>query len=174
MLDYLSPNYYFNRFSEVSPDFLLAKGIKTLLLDVDNTLAPYEQAEPDEEIMAWLSSLTENGISFAFISNNSSDERIKIFNRKIGAIAYAKSGKPLAKKTIDKVLYALGGERESAAFMGDQIYTDVCAGKFNGMRAILVPPIKDKTSLFFKTKRLLERPVLNHFFKKHGKENSKI
>ncbi len=174
MLDFLSPNYYFERYSLVSPEFLKAKGIKTLLLDVDNTLAPYEQAEPDGEILAWLKSLEENGISYAFISNNSSDERIKLFNRSIGAIAYAKSGKPFAKRTIDKTLKALGTSRESAAFMGDQIYTDVCAGKFNGMRAILVPPIKDKTSLFFKTKRFLERPVLKHFFKKHGKENSKI
>ena len=168
MLDFLSPNYYFNRFSDVTPDFLKKVGIKTLLLDVDNTLAPYEQAEPDEEIMSWLNSLSQNGISYAFVSNNSSDDRIKLFNKSIGAIAYARSGKPFAKKTINKVLTALGADRESAAFMGDQIYTDVCAGKFNGMRAILVPPIKDKTSLFFKTKRLLEKPVLKHYFKKHN------
>ena len=168
MLDFLSPDYYFERYSDVSPSFLKEHGIKTLLLDVDNTLAPYEQAVPDAEILAWLSSLSENGISYAFVSNNSSDERIRIFNDGIGAVAFAKSGKPFAKKTIDKVLSALEAERKSAAFMGDQIFTDVCAGKFNGMRAILVPPIKDKTSLFFKTKRLLEKPVLKHYFKKHN------
>ena len=166
MLDYLSPNYYFDRYSDVSPEFLKEQGISALLLDVDNTLAPYEQAEPDEEIIAWLDSLKNNGISYAFISNNSSDERIKVFNKSIGAIAYARSGKPFAKRTIDKVLTALGEDRKSTAFMGDQIYTDVCAGKFNGMRAILVPPIKDKKNLFFKFKRTLEKPVLKHYFKK--------
>ena len=166
MLDFLSPNYYFNRYSDVTPSFLLENGIKALLLDVDNTLAPYEQAEPDGEILAWLSSLRENGIAFAFISNNSSDERIRVFNESIGALAFAKSGKPFAKKTIDKALSALGAERKSAAFMGDQIFTDVCAGKFNGMRAILVPPIKDKKNLFFRFKRALEKPVLKHYFKK--------
>ena len=51
--------------------------------------------------------------------------------------------------------------------MGDQILTDVLAGKIYGMRTILVPPIKDKKNLFFKLKRLLERPVLNNFFKRH-------
>ena len=164
----LVPEYRFNSFRDVTAEFLLSIGVRAILLDVDNTLAPYEQAVPDAEILAWLSSLSENGISYAFVSNNSSDERIRIFNDGIGAVAFAKSGKPFAKKTIDKVLSALGAERKSAAFMGDQIFTDVCAGKFNGMRAILVPPIKDKTSLFFKTKRLLEKPVLKHYFKKHN------
>ena len=99
-------------------------------------------------------------------NNRHKIKEIEVFLRKL--CPNDKSGKPFAKKTIDKVLSALGAERKSAAFMGDQIFTDVCAGKFNGMRAILVPPIKDKTSLFFKTKRLLEKPVLRHYFKKHN------
>jgi predicted HAD superfamily phosphohydrolase YqeG len=36
------------------------------------------------------------------------------------------------------------------------------------MRAILVPPIKDKKNLFFRFKRALEKPILNHYFKKNG------
>ncbi len=167
VLDYLAPNYYFGKFSDVTPEFLLEENIKTLLLDVDNTLAPYEMSEPSEEILSWLDSLKKNGINFAFVSNNSCDCRIKTFNKSIGAPAFAKSGKPFAKKTIKKALLALDATKETTAFMGDQIFTDVCAGKFNGMRAILVPPIKDKKSLFFKFKRALEKPVLKRFFKKH-------
>lgn len=163
------PNFYFEKYSDITPDFLTQNGIKTLLLDVDNTLAPYEQAEPSEENLAWLDSLEKEGINFAFISNNSSDERIKIFNEKIGAPAFAKSRKPFAKKVIKKSLLALDGEMESTAFVGDQIFTDVCAGKFNGMRAILVPPIKDKKSLFFRFKRALEKPILKSYFKKQVK-----
>lgn len=168
MFDYLSPDFYFENYSDVTPEFLTANNIKTLLVDLDNTIAPYEQAEPDEAILAWLGSLRERGIGFAFISNNTSDSRIRLFNKNIGAPAFANSGKPFAKRAIDRALVALGGSRESAAFMGDQIFTDVCAGKFNGMRAILVPPIKDKKNAFFKFKRALERPVLNYYFKKNG------
>ena len=168
MFDYLSPNYYFERYSDVTVDFLKKNNISTLLIDVDNTLAPYEQAEPDEKVLAWISSLKNNGIRFAFISNNTSDKRIKRFNSTIGAPAFANSGKPFASRVINKALLALDGKKESAAFMGDQIFTDVCAGKFNGMRAILVPPIKDKKNLFFRFKRTLEKPVLNYYFKKNG------
>lgn len=168
MLDYLAPDFYFKKYNDVKPDFLIDHNINVLLIDIDNTLAPYEQEEPDEDILSWLGSLSERGIRFAFISNNTSNKRIKIFNKKIGAPAYANSGKPFAGKNINKALDRLGCEKSRAAFMGDQIFTDVCAGKFNGMRAILVPPIKDKKNLFFKFKRTLEKPVLKHYFDKHG------
>jgi len=168
MLDYFSPDYYFERFDLVTPEFLNEKGIKTLLVDVDNTLAPYEQSDPDERILSWLSQLNENGIGYAFISNNTSDARIKRFNRMIGAPAYANSAKPFAKKVINLALSELGGDIKSSAFMGDQIFTDVCAGKLYGMRSILVPPINDKKDLFFRFKRSLEKPILKHYFKKNN------
>ena len=169
MFEFFHPNFYFEKYSDITPDFLKQNGIKTLLLDVDNTLAPYEQAEPSAENLAWLDSLEKGEIKYAFISNNSSDKRIKIFNEKIGAPAFAKSRKPFAKKTIEKALLELDGTKDSTVFIGDQIFTDVCAGKFNGMRAILVPPIKDKKNLFFRFKRALEKPILKSYFKKQGK-----
>lgn len=169
MLNCLMPDFYFAKFSDITPDFLKNNNIKNLLIDVDNTLAPYEQAEPDEKIMTWLKKLRENNIGFAFISNNTSSERINRFNRDIGAPAFANSGKPFAGKNIGRSLKILGGEKQSTAFLGDQIFTDVCAGKFNGMRAILVPPIKDKKNAFFRFKRALERPILDSYFKKHSK-----
>lgn len=168
MFDYLSPDYYFSSYHEINPEFLKKNNIKTLMIDVDNTLAPYEQEEPDDMIMGWLDALRKNGIGFAFISNNTSDVRIKTFNKKIGAPAFANSKKPFASKNINLALAELGGDIRTSAFLGDQIFTDVCAGKFSGMRAILVPPIKDKKNLFFKFKRTLEKPVLNHYFKKNG------
>lgn len=174
MFDYLSPDFYFSKFSDIKPEFLRENNIRTLLVDIDNTLAPYEQSEPDDKILAWLDSLNKNGIRFAFISNNSSDKRVIRFNKKIGAPAYCKAGKPFAKKSIRKALTELDGDISSSAFLGDQIFTDICAGKFCGMRAILVPPIKDKTSLFFRFKRTLEKPVMNHYFKKHGIKKSTV
>ena len=168
MLDYLSPDFYFSRYSDIQPEFLKQHNIKTLMIDIDNTIAPYEQSDPDDEILSWLSVLRENGIGFAFISNNSSDKRIIRFNRKIGAPAFANSKKPFAGKAIGTALEELRGDISTSAFLGDQIFTDVCAGKIAGMRTILVPPIKDKKNLFFRFKRTMEKPVLKHYFRKSG------
>jgi predicted HAD superfamily phosphohydrolase YqeG len=54
------------------------------------------------------------------------------------------------------------------AMLGDQILTDCFAGMHIGLRAIIVPPIKDKTNLFFRFKRLLERPAIRKYAKRNG------
>ena len=169
MFEFFYPDFYFEKYDDITPEFLAQNGIKTLLLDVDNTLAPYEQADPSEKNLKWFKALSDAGIGFAFISNNSSDKRIKVFNETIGAPAFAKSGKPFAKKTIKKALATLGGTNKSTAIVGDQIFTDILAGKLSGTRKILVPPIKDKKNLFFRFKRALEKPILKGYFKKHRK-----
>lgn len=167
MYRYFAPDFYFDTFDKVSVEFLIEQKIDTLLLDVDNTLAPYEQADPDERILKWLSSLSQNGIKYAFVSNNESTDRIDRFNKNIKAPAFARSAKPFFRNA-KKALKILNSKRENTAIMGDQIFTDVCAGKWHGMRAILVPPIKDKTTLFFRIKRKLEKPIMKRFFKEHN------
>lgn len=46
-------------------------------------------------------------------------------------------GKPF-KETVDMVLHHTGMEKESVAFVGDRIYTDVATGVNNGAKGILV------------------------------------
>ena len=76
----LMPSYMFRTYDEVTPAFLASIGAEVVLADIDNTLAPYEQAEPDERLLAWVTSLGEAGISLAFVSNNNR-ERVELFNR---------------------------------------------------------------------------------------------
>ena len=61
-MDHLTPTYMFARYDDVTPEFLSEHGIRALLIDIDNTLAPYEQPDPDERIHAWFDLLAENGI----------------------------------------------------------------------------------------------------------------
>ncbi|MBR6052196.1 MAG: YqeG family HAD IIIA-type phosphatase [Clostridia bacterium] len=165
---YFSPDQYFEKFDDATPTFLLKNGIRALILDIDNTLAPYEEPEPNERVLAWFAALKENGISAAFVSNNN-HERVSLFNRKIGIPTYPKGKKPL-KKYMRRAIEELGVAPENTAIMGDQIFTDVWAGRNVGIRCIVVPPIKDKTDPFTKFKRLLERPVMRYYRKHHKEE----
>ena len=54
--------------------------------------------------------------------------------------------------------------------MGDQIFTDVLAARLAGIRAALVPPIKDKTDPLTRFKRLLERPIMKRYFRRNKKD----
>lgn len=166
MKDYLTPDYMFGSYREITPAFLLERGIRALLIDIDNTLAPYEQPDPDEAIRAWFASLAENGISAALVSNNHAP-RVERFNEALGLLAFSDSGKP-SRKTLLRAMEALGVSPTETAVLGDQLLTDAYGGKHIGLPAIIVPPIHDKTNLFFRFKRLLERPYIRKYAKRHG------
>ena len=155
----------------MTTDFLIANGIRALILDIDNTLAPYEEPDPNERVLAWFSALKEAGIVAAFVSNNDF-ERVSRFNRKIGIPMYPKGKKPL-KKYMRRAIDSLGVSPHETAIMGDQIFTDVWAGRNVGIRCIVVPPIKDKTDFFTKFKRVLERPILRYYRKQEAKRKEK-
>ena len=162
------PDYIFKEYSAVTPTFLKSLGVKIVICDIDNTIAPYEVPQPDEKIANWFQSMKAEGIRFVFVSNNHS-ERADLFNQTLGLKVYANAKKPLTT-ALKKALSEAGLTPKDAAALGDQIFTDVLAGQFCGMKTILVPPIKDKTNLFFRTKRVLERPFIASYFKKHPNE----
>ncbi len=166
MKDFFTPTYMFGKFDEITPAFLRERGIRALLIDIDNTLAPYEQPDPDDRIRAWFASLAENGIKAALVSNNH-PPRVMRFNQTLGLPAYADSKKP-SKKTLLIAMEALGVGKEETAMLGDQLLTDSYAGKHIGLPSIIVPPINDKKNLFFRFKRLLERPFIRKYAKMHG------
>lgn len=164
------PEYYFKTFNEASADFLIDIGVKGIVLDVDNTLEPYENALPGEHVVAWLESLKAHGISAAIVSNNGG-ERINLFNKDLGLPVYYKAKKPF-KKNVLNAMRDMGTTKSDTILMGDQVFTDVWAAHNTGIRAILVPPIKDKTDVFTRFKRLLEKPILKKFAKK--KQNNTL
>lgn len=164
----LTPDYMFGSYADVTPEFLASIGIKALLIDIDNTLAPYEQAEPDEHIWAWFNALRANGIKAALISNNH-PPRVDLFNKELGLDAYPDSKKP-SSPTLIKAMEKMGVTPDITAGLGDQLLTDTLAVHRLGMISIIVPPIKDKTTPFFKAKRLLERPYIRRYRKANGVE----
>ena len=168
MANPLMPDYMFRTFDEITPEFLTGLGIHAILADIDNTLAPYEQPEPDERIKGWIASLAEAGIGIAFVSNNDWD-RVELFNRTLGVPAYAKSGKPF-KKNLVRAMNDLGGTLDTTVMLGDQLLTDALAGHNLGVKCLIVPPIRDKKNAFFKFKRWLEKPTVRKFKKRNGIE----
>ena len=166
MSNLLLPDYIFSKFDDVTPELLKSLGIRALLIDIDNTLAPYEVAVPDERIKSWFALLRENSISATLVSNNNR-ERVETFNEGLGLPYYYKSGKPFAKN-LKKAMAAMGSGKNDTAMLGDQLLTDAAAGKHIGLISMIVPPINDKKNAFFRAKRALEVPVIERYVKKHG------
>ena len=161
------PDYFFDTFDMATAELLTALGIKGIILDVDNTLEPYENPLPGDHVMAWLSSLAAVGIKAVIVSNNNA-ERIDLFNTKANLPAFSKAGKPF-KKNLIKAMEIMNTSPDETIVMGDQVFTDVWAARNAGVRAILVPPINDKRDPLTRFKRLLEKPVLRKYERIHGK-----
>lgn len=161
---WLIPDLFLGKYSDVTPELVKEMGGKALICDIDNTLATYGDATPPEALLKWIKHMRESGVEIAFVSNNSK-RRVNGFNKDLGLVAYAMANKP-SYRFLKKAVEDLGLKREDAVFMGDQLLTDCAAAKRFGIPAIMVPPIKDKTSLFFRAKRWLERPYVEKYKEK--------
>ena len=163
---YLIPDYIFPRYDDVTPEFLASIGVRALLIDIDNTLAPYEQPDPDERNFAWVAAMRTAGIALTFVSNNH-QERVERFAAPLGVKAYWDAAKPF-RKTLDIAMAEMGSTVENTAMLGDQLLTDAIAAHNMGIKCLIVPPIRDKKNAFFRFKRWLEKPVVRKFKKKNG------
>lgn len=156
----LTADYYFDCAADISPEFLKSKGIKAVLLDIDNTLtlfhAPQLYSKREAE---WLDSLKRAGIKGCVLSNNSNKNRIGDFANMIGLPFVIKARKPLPQG-VRRGCELLGVAPNETAVIGDQIFTDVAAAKNAGCRAILVGYFEKEKSVFFNIKRFLERPFV--------------
>ena len=165
------PTKIYNNIYEITPDALTAEGVKALILDIDNTLVTYDDPTPTESVLEWLNSMHNAGIQTAFVSNNHK-ERVELFCNGLNCYFHADAGKP-SRRYMREAMEHMGTDVSNTVCVGDQLFTDVWAGSRCGMRAFLVPPIKDKTTLFFRTKRLLEKPFLRIYRKREAKKDEK-
>lgn len=160
-----SPGYYYDNVTMIPAPLFKELGIKAVVLDIDNTLVTYDDPKPTPSAAAFLKMLTDNGISVAFLSNNG-PERVTEFNSELGFPFLYKGHKPLTGK-LKKLIAEMKATPETTMMIGDQIFTDICCGNFAGTHTLLVRPIKDKLTPFFRFKRFLEKPILKRFQKKH-------
>ena len=73
---------YFDKITEVSPQYLKERGIEGIILDIDNTLIGHDVPIPDEKILAHLRNFESAGLKLCVVSNNTFD-RVKNFAEKI-------------------------------------------------------------------------------------------
>ncbi len=160
---YLLPSFKFNRVTDITADFLSEHGIDLLLLDVDNTLAPYKTITVETEVAAWAQDIKNSGVTLFLVSNNKGD-RPEIFSRALSVPYIKRAGKPKTRGVMSAMENA-GGTRRNTALVGDQIYTDMlCAGLAN-ITGILVEPIKF-TNIFLALRYGLELPFRHQTGKK--------
>jgi len=133
------PLYSFSNITDVTAGFLEQLGIKFLLLDLDNTLAAYDEHVFSDTISKWISDIRDSGIELFLISNSSRKKRVEAFSDSIGIGFIMKSGKPSPKSLLLAMEKAGFGPNETA-LAGDQVFTDALAANRAGVVSIVVRP----------------------------------
>ena len=166
MLSMLYPDIYIKSIYELPLDYLKERGIKVIAFDIDNTLTPFNIAEPDDKTVAFIERLKAMGFKVCLLSNNNK-HRITVYNKRLNVYAIYKAGKPGAKKLL-ALIKRLGCTADETALVGDQVFTDVLCAHNGRVLGILTKPICKQDQFVTKIKRGAEKCVLKMYFKKEG------
>ena len=171
----LTPDYLFDSYQDIRPEFLRKKGITLLLSDLDYTLAPKAVRRPDEALRQWIAALQEAGITVMIVSNNRSGTRVTEFCADLGIAYQGHAGKP-SPKGLYAAMERAGAERTHTAMLGDKLLTDMLAAHRAGVTALMVEPLGGPVGAWNRVLYLLQRPfkaVCPNSFQKKADKNAK-
>lgn len=160
----LYPDVRVKSFRDVDRALLERFRIKAVVYDIDETLVPFGEVLPSGDIKTYFKQLKEDGVLTALVSN-SPRARVSKFADKLQIPYFYRAGKPFIKG-LRAAQNIFGIPSNEIAMVGDQLFTDILAGQRAGMFTILVDPVLDRDSIFFKCKRAAERFIL----RKKGRE----
>lgn len=160
------PTEYYDSAYSIDYEALYNEGYRGVIYDIDNTLVPHGYPA-DEKALALMERLKSIGYSITFLSNNK-EQRVVMFNEKIGANYICKAGKPKPENYI-KAAKQMECDVEKTLFVGDQIFTDIWGANNAGIKSVLVVPIDKSTDeIQIVLKRILEKIVIKKYLKKHS------
>ena len=145
-----------NTLYEIPSSFYLAKGIKTIFLDLDNTLAPYHCSLPDDRAKRWAHEAKDNGITVYILSNNTG-KRVGLFAKELGIECASLMRKPFSGP-LKRFLRTKELDPNECIMVGDQIMTDVTACNGAHVRCILTEPLDGNEPPWTRFNRLFDRP----------------
>lgn len=160
----LMPDDYYHSIYDIELTELTSRGIRGLIVDLDNTLVPRKQNHTTQKLENWLKGAKSLGLNVCIVSNNWKS-RGSIFAKNLDISLVARAKKP-RKSPFNKALKLLKTEENETVVVGDQIFTDILGGNRCGLHTILVVPMSKKEDLFLtKFTRQLERFVLKRLKK---------
>ena len=158
------PTYWLKSVLQIDAEFLAKNNVKALVLDLDNTLSMHGNPAAEEGVTEWLEQMRALGIKMRVVSNNTT-KRVAPLAAKLGLEFTANGAKPLTFG-ITRAMKAMNSDKQSTLVVGDQIFTDIMAGNFKGVRTVLVEPFHLEKTWTFKLKRKLESAVFHRDYSK--------
>lgn len=164
------PDIYKKNIFEIDYKKLKKDGIKCLIFDLDNTLGLIEHEKCPEETRKLIKELEKDFL--IFISSNNTQQRIDPYLEDLGIKGVAWSLKP-STRSLRKIRKNEKLKKDEMVMIGDQIVTDILAGKRYKIKTILVDPLGKKDLKITGLNRLIENKIVKYYEKRDLFERGK-
>ncbi len=169
-MDKFVPDMYQKSIYTIDYKKLKKRGIKCLLFDLDNTVAPYTEDTPSQDLKELFHLLSSD--FKVIILSNASKKRLTPFKEILNVDVAYSSRKPFKTKYL-KIMRLYKFKPEEIACIGDQIMTDIWGANRNDCLSILVNSIGTKEPIWTRFNRFFERFILKSLAKKSILEKGK-
>ena len=163
----ITPEYVFKDVTHITPEWLAEKGIRALVLDIDNTLTADRSQELPAEVAQWLEEMRKAGVALTIVSNGA-EQRVKPFARELGLAYLYRAAKPLPFALM-VARRRMGVKRREMAMVGDQLYADRMAAALYGIPGLMVVPRGPDLGAQVVLKRKWEKRHWQAYYDKGGK-----
>lgn len=153
------PDEHVQSVTELTPEHLHARGVRALLVDLDNTITPWRSRQVPPEVEAWIRQMQDAGFLLCFVSNTRNRDRLRWLSERLG-VPYARGPMKPRRAMLRRALEMLGVEPQHAAIVGDQLFTDIWGGNRLGIYTIWVHPMHSREFIGTKCSRLVEQWLL--------------
>lgn len=160
MLRWLRPSSQVSTVYDIDLTALRARGIRGVILDLDNTIVPWGAREVSPRLPLWIASARNADLQLCIVSNNMGS-RVTAIARRLGLPVVAGALKP-RRRALRRALTVMGTTPEATALVGDQLFTDILGGNRLGLHTILVRPQGRKEFVLTRLVRLVERFLLGN------------
>ena len=158
------PFAHANSIYEIDPEFFKKHGVKTLFIDLDNTLDSYKAFHPKENAFTYIKRLQDHGIRPVVVSNNKG-KRVSSYAGGLHIDYVWGAMKPFPFK-LKAEMEKRGLKPEDVMLVGDQMMTDVLAAKNAHIRVVLTEKIVKEDQFTTHINRLFDRPIRKYHRKR--------
>ena len=163
----ITPEYVFKDVTHITPEWLAQKGIRALVLDIDNTLTADRSQELPDEVAGWLDTMRKAGVRLTIVSNGA-EKRVRPFAQKLGLAYLYLAAKPLPFALMVAQL-RMGVKHSQMAMVGDQLYADRMAAALYGIPGLMVIPRGPDLGAQVILKRKWEKKHWQEYYDRGGK-----
>jgi uncharacterized protein len=151
---------------DIDLDELESRGIRYLILDLDNTIAHWQRLEISDRVADWIKQAASRGMKLCIASNTRNTKRLNDIAERLEMPAICRALKP-RRKGFGEAMKLMAADKARTAVIGDQLLTDILGGNRAGLYTILVDPMHPREFIGTKISRAFEW-ILLFWFRKRG------